>query len=224
MDVVAILALAVATYAVLSSKSKEEEDKEYFEGIEASAEKALSEASKVAALVAGDKSDISVDLRLSISSIADDRWNGYVSWHITNSGKRDYYVQDIRSTLVLCGYKIDQWIPGNRNMVLIKPGQTVVVNSSVNDKKFWSSPGIAKIVRNEIKERLGVSVLSSVKFPVPSEDISDLLTVDSTAFVISTPYGNSTNESITHEIPCALAYPAYAKVYEQKGSNSIDWK
>lgn len=224
MDLLSIIALGVAAYAIFSGKKSLSEYSDHLDGLDANVELALSQAANAATLVQGEASDLAISVCLSISSIGDTLWNGSVMWTVKNNGSQNYYIHDIKSKLVLCGYPIDQWVPGNRDMVYIKAGETVNIYSSINDKRFWQNAQVCKIVRDKIKERLGVNVLSSVKFPVPAEGISDLLTVDGTSFSFSSAYSANTRDvNLTNELPSALLYPAYVKVYERKGSNSLDW-
>lgn len=106
----------------------------------------------------------------------------------------------------------------------IRPGATVEIKSSINDAKLWKSNETIKVVRNKIKEVLGVDILSKVNFPVDADVLSSLIVCDSTSFKLSTPYSDSTNTiQITKEIPSALVYPAYVKVYTRYGSNALTW-
>lgn len=223
MEIKSIIALCIAAYAIFSgrtgsayshSNSQDEDDMQA----------AIDELAKLAAEERSYASDLAISLRLSISSIGDNLWNCYVTWTIRNTGNQDYYIKDLCSTLVLAGYPIQNWIPGNRSNVFIRAGQTITLNSSINDKKLWSIADNIDKVREAIKRELNVSLLSKVNFPVDGSKLSSLLYVNSTSFILSTPYSEAENKvEITQEIPSALIYPAYAKVYEKTGSNALDW-
>lgn len=268
-----VLLIATAAAALLIANKKAASDREKKDELDAELE--LLKASIEASENRNTASDLAISIRVSISSIGDTLWNCKVVWMISNLGTQPYYVSDIRSTFSIAGYKVNEWIPGNKSEVLIPagrevgaheviktipftpisgdgavpfvpmitppflppqpstpgsmetyiaPGDTVEIESSINDKKLWSNSETIKIVREKIKKALGVDLLSKVNFPVSSSVLSKLIVCDSTSFKLSTPYADSTNTiNITNEIPSSLDYPAYARVFAKRGSNALDW-
>lgn len=223
MEISIIIAIAAVAYIMAVGKNQQEQDLEQQE-----LEEALQEAAELAQLERTEATDLAISFRLSISSIADTLWNCFATWTITNNGSQTYYVSDIRSTFSLAGYKVNTWIPGNRDMVLIKPGETKKIHCSVNDKKLWATAKTCSIVRDAILAKLGVEKLRQWDFnytPGKKQALSSLIYVDSTSFKLSSPYADAENTiDITSEIPSALEYLQSVKVYERFGSNAQDWK
>lgn len=138
MDFKKILGLSLIGYFLYNHLSK---TKKKIEDIENDIEEIIQEQQEEA--IPPIQRYLQIIPKITFSEITGNEWTGIVTWEIKNtSSNYTFNITRIKSNLIICGYT-SIFVPGNKDSIVrIAPGQTIKINSTWQDKRWYAASNV----------------------------------------------------------------------------------